>query len=293
MHSIASVMGWVAGRPWAVIPGTFQHYRSIGESAVAPVEFQAAARTPRMDGGVAVIPVRGLLTQREQGGLFGLMFGAGSTYEGIAAQISEADSRQDVGRILLDIDSPGGEVYGLEPLVQTMQARMGTKPLTAVANAVAGSAAYHIASQADELVVAPGGQVGSIGVIGVHIDDSKMMEAEGIVETIIGMPEGKVDEWASELTDATRKHHEGQLAEHYRRFVANVAKGRGTTPAKVAANFGGGRMLMDVDAKAAGMVDRIASMPDTLARLIGGKPTGRGRPRAEAAKLRMETGIWD
>ena len=85
-----------------------------------------------------------------------------------------------ISAIVLDVDSPGGSVFGVEELATEIRAARGTKPVVAVANSMAASAAYWIASQADELVITPGGMVGSIGVLTAHEDISKAQEMAGI-----------------------------------------------------------------------------------------------------------------
>ena len=69
-----------------------------------------------------------------------------------------------MGQIIFDLDSPGGVVYGVPELAAKIRAFRNTKPIYAVANSEAGSAAYWIGSAASKFYVTPSGQVGSIGV---------------------------------------------------------------------------------------------------------------------------------
>src|SRR5262249_57450704 len=76
--------------------------------------------------------------------------------------------------VILDVDSPGGEVGGLFDLVEQINAikAANSKPLWAVANESALSAAYAIASASDRVYVTRTGEIGSLGVVAVHIDES-------------------------------------------------------------------------------------------------------------------------
>jgi ClpP class serine protease len=91
-----------------------------------------------------------------------------------------ADPR--VRGVILDVDSSGGEVGGLFDLVDQIGAikAASQKPLWAVANEGALSAAYAIASTADRLYVTRTGEVGSIGVVAVHVDESGADEQAGL-----------------------------------------------------------------------------------------------------------------
>ena len=96
------------------------------------------------------------------------------SYGDIGDAIATAMDDPSVRGVILDVDSPGGEVGGLFDLVDRIGAIKSAsgKPLWAVANESALSAAYAIASAADRLYVTRTGEVGSIGVVAVHVDES-------------------------------------------------------------------------------------------------------------------------
>jgi ClpP class serine protease len=58
---------------------------------------------------------------------------------------------------------------------------------------MAASAAYWIATAADEVVVTPSGQVGSIGVFATHEDISKALDMEGIKVSLISAGKYKTE----------------------------------------------------------------------------------------------------
>ena len=83
----------------------------------------------------------------------------------MAAQIRAVAADPEVGTIVMDVDSPGGSVFGVQELADTLYdvREHSGKRLVAVANNMAASGGYWIASQAHELVVTPSGMGGSIG----------------------------------------------------------------------------------------------------------------------------------
>ena len=85
--------------------------------------------------------------------------------EAFGAAFDRAAADSSIGAIVLNIDSPGGSVYGVEELADKIYKARGTKPVYAVANSLAASAAYWIGSAASQLYVTPSGEVGSIGVL--------------------------------------------------------------------------------------------------------------------------------
>lgn len=96
-----------------------------------------------------------------------------TSYEDIFSAISEAIEDEKVEKILLDVDSPGGEVGGLFDLVDFIFNARNQKPIYSFANDCACSAAYAIASATNRIFINRTSCVGSIGVIATHLDVSE------------------------------------------------------------------------------------------------------------------------
>ena len=140
--------------------------------------------------GVACIPVQGTLVHK----LGTLHPYSGMTgYDTIRANLSLALADPRVKAILLDVDSPGGEVSGCFDLVDSIYSLRGMKPVWAVCSETAYSAAFAIASAADRVVVPRTGGVGSAGVICAHVDFSRALDAAGINVTLITYGKHKAD----------------------------------------------------------------------------------------------------
>ena len=121
---------------------------------------------------------------------------------------------------------PAGQpVRSLADLIRSVRQ---TKPVTAFVNDMAASAAYGIASAANEIVVSPTSIVGSIGVVMLHADRSGELAAQGVKPTLIFAGSHKVDGNPFEpLSDAVRADLQASVDAHYRQFLDTVAAGRG------------------------------------------------------------------
>jgi len=237
-------------------------------------------RMPTVEGNVGVLPLTGIITQRSGNGLMEMLFG-GVKVDAFSAAFKQMVDTPSVGAIVLDIDSPGGSVFGVNELATQIREARGSKPIIGVANSMAASAAYLIGSAVDTLAVTPGGQVGSIGVYSTHQDFSEADAQFGVKTTLISAGKFKTEANPYEpLTDSAREHMQEQVDAYYEQFVGAVAKGRGKSAATVRGKFGQGRMLMAADALEVGMVDRVASLDQVLAELTRGSKSRKNRNRA-------------
>jgi len=215
-------------------------------------------------GSVALIPVVGIVSHRMS--LMSELSGpGGASVQSITAQLRQALDDGNCKAIVLDVDSPGGSVSGVMELADEIYNARKKKPITAVCNAMACSAAYWLASAAEELVCTPSGQCGSIGVYMLHQDESKALENDGIKITLIKAGKYKAEGNPAEpLSDEARAAFQSQVDDYYGMFVKAVAQNRGTTQAKVRDGYGQGRSLLAASAVKAGLADRIATLDDVL-----------------------------
>ncbi len=194
-----------------------------------------------------------------------MLFG-GATTEGIAQQLREFMADESIRSIVLDIDSPGGSVNGITELATEIYKASADKPIFAIANAGAYSAAYWLGSSArGGFYATPSGGVGSIGVITVHQDVSKMAEAEGVKTTLItaGKHKGAGNQFEP-LDDETRARVQARVDDLYDIFVKDISRGRGVPEATVRNGYGEGDVLTARKALAAGMVDGIKTFDQVV-----------------------------
>ncbi len=277
----ARVLRAVREHPWAILPSVFDAFVEVAElraagGSLTPAEVEARVgdRPPvavSKAGAVAVLALHGPIAQR-MNLLMQVCGGTSTELFGQAFDAALADP--EVAAIVIDIDSPGGSVAGTEELARKVYQARGAKPIVAIADSLAASAAYWIGSQADEFVASPSSQVGSIGVVTSHTDVSKAEEASGVKTTVIAMPAAKADAHPyAPLSDEAHQAVIDSMAPFYDLFLKAVARGRGVSVAAVRDGYGQGRVLAAVPAKAAGMVDRIETLGELTARLS--TPQGR------------------
>jgi signal peptide peptidase SppA len=278
-------------RPLAISREALAEYRALLGALPQHLTTEVLAGTgrrtgvaTRLDAGdtqLAVVPLRGAVTPR--GSLLSILFGGTGGLQGFRESFREALADDNVSAILLDIDSPGGLIDLVPETAAEIRGARGTKPIVALANTLAASAAYWIATQADELVVTPSGQVGSVGVYTVHEDVSKMGQMMGIQTTIVSAGDHKVDGNPYEpLSKSALASLQEQVDDLYAMFVRDVAAGRNVGEGAVAAGYGQGRAVLADRAITLGMVDRVETFEQTVARLGAGTAD---EPAADAADL--------
>ena len=230
----------------------------------APVGYTPAARAPGPPSGkVAVIPIHGTLVRRTSGieAESGL-----ASYTGIAAQLDAALASPEIAAILLDIDSPGGESGGVFDLADRIRAASEVKPVWAVANDMAFSAAYALASAATRVFVARTGGVGSIGVIAMHVDQSVKDAHDGVRYTAVFAGERKNDLNPHEpISNEAHAVLRAEVDRIYDLFVETVARHRGLDADAVRATEAG--LFFGPDAVATGLADAVGSLDDALTQL--------------------------
>jgi signal peptide peptidase SppA len=231
--------------PFAMTEAALDELVLLINAKLAGVElghYRAAPRSREQEGsGVTVLPIYGPISKRSN--ILLQLFGGTST-EALSQQIQEAVAAPSIGSIILDIDSPGGSVSGIEELADEIFAASKKKRIIAVANAQAASAAYWLGSQSSEFAITPIGESGSIGVLAAHIDQSQALEKEGIKVTLVtaGRYKREGSPFEALSTDA-RNHMQSRVDAYYDSFVRAVARRRTVSVKAVREGFGQGACL--------------------------------------------------
>lgn len=214
----------------------------------------------RTDDGMALVQVLGSLVQRS--GWLDAESGL-TSYQALDGMLSAAMEDPAVKGILLEIDSHGGEGSGLFELTSKIAAANKVKPVTAHANEQAFSAAYAIASSAGELVVAPTGMVGSIGVVMYHVDQSQLNAKRGLVYTPIFAGARKVDfSPHAPISDSALSGANEMVQRLYSTFVGQVASSRGVGEDVVRGTEAG--LLHPDQAISLGLADSVGNIGQAL-----------------------------
>lgn len=219
---VENLMNYIAGDKFAedLAKAQAEHHDDDEDEEM---EFGTWARPYNVKNGVLTVPVKGMLMNG-----FPFAFGDWATgYEYIIGAVSKGVADAGVSAIVLDVDSVGGTTAGLFDSVDALYELRNDKPIRAVANESAYSAAYAIASAADDITVTRTGGVGSIGIIARHVDQSEALAARGIKVSFIYAGDHKIDGRPElPLSDAAKERFQARVDEQYDIFVATVARNR-------------------------------------------------------------------
>jgi ClpP class serine protease len=231
----------LGGRPLAIAPRALDGLLAAGPMLdTRPAMLPARNASPGAshvltEAGIAVVPIVGPLVTR--GDWLTSLLGA-NDYGEIASAIEAALADPAARAVLLEIDSPGGEVGGLFDLVDRLVSlrEAAQKPLWAVASESALSAAFAIASVADRLYVTRTAEVGSIGVVAIHVDESVADVMAGLKWTLVHAGDRKIDGNAHEpLSDTAFSAIQADVDALHADLVTLVARNRNISPDAVRA----------------------------------------------------------
>jgi signal peptide peptidase SppA len=295
VNTYSHILKAIYEMPWAIMPEKLEAIVQLVQMRAQGVEidFEAMDRPPTMvamsaparsGGSVSILPLFGTISQR-----MNVMsdYSGGTSTEKFTQAFRSAMADSSVKAVVLNVDSPGGTIYGVDELAKEIHGARGDKRIVAVANSLSASAAYWIASAADEFAVTPGGEVGSVGVFAAHFDESKAVEMQGVKTTLISAGKFKTEGNPYEpLSDEARAAMQTRVDDYYGMFVEAVGRNRGVTAGRVKAGFGQGRVVGAEEALKAGMVDRVATLDQTLSRL-GVTAPARTAARGMSAQTRI------
>ena len=279
---------FVTNQHWAIVPTVFDALLRIVESHAegirATPEQIAKAQGMRSFAGfdmgnesagepvmqikadTAVIPVRGVIA-RYSDQVNGMCQDQGRSAESLQSDIARAVANASVGRIVLRIDSPGGTVAGTAETAAAIRAASEAgKQVVAYIDGQAASAAYWLASQADEVVASSDTALaGSIGVITALVDATKAQEKQGYKVTVVRSVALKAPGTANEaLTPEQSASVQKLISDTHAQFAAAVARGRSMSAAQIE-RAATGEQFAAGEAISLGLVDRVASWESVLA----------------------------
>lgn len=257
---------------WAMLPEWVERIRTIAARENDPtpevLEAYRAMALPRSEraqvrGSVAILNAFGPMFRRAN---LMVEFSGATSYEILHRDFQAALDNPAVQSIVLNVDTPGGEVNGVDELAKAVYAARGVKRIVAYVGGTGASGGYWIASAADEVVVSDAAVLGSIGVAMAVTDTSGRDERQGIkrVEIVSSQSPDKRPDLG---TDEGRARVQRTVDDLAAVFVSAVAKHRGIDTEAVLARFGRGGVEVGQKAVAAGMADRIGTFEGVIADL--------------------------
>lgn len=253
---------------YAMEQGYLSRYTQDRDRAAGfKLEGQNTRKTPQLYkviGRDAVLNISGVLQNNPD--IFDIIFGTAPslTYDEISQAIADAEQDDGVDRIVLDIDSPGGQVAGIDGASLSISTAL--KPTLARVQGMAASGAYWLASQAEKIEATSRlSTFGSIGVVRSAYKDPGSFDI-----TSTNAPNKRPDPSTVEGQAAIRK----ELDQIHEIFATDIARGRKISVEKVNSDFGKGGVMLAADAMAAGMIDSLAYEKEKEKTAVGGKAAG-------------------
>jgi signal peptide peptidase SppA len=286
---------YIGTRKWAILGEYLSLMAAIADRDVDTQKFWgelierefggpvAGTREGRVRNGVGILPITGPMFRYAN--LFTAISGA-TSYEQVAVEIGAMMANPEVRHLILDVNSPGGEVDGAAELADLIYSYRGEKPMTSYISHLGASAGYWVASAADEVVANETSMLGSIGaVIGVT-DYSKMDEAEGIrrMEFVSAQsPNKRVDPFSEDKGEAERAKAvlQGLVDRLGAVFIEKVSAYRGMSEEAVMATKGG--LLIGTDAVEAGLADRVGTLEGLIEEFSGAGESAGSVPMSFSA----------
>ena len=276
------------GTIWAMDPGYFAGMLAqLGDaSAASPPEALMAkagvrhqgARAVAVRDGVAVIRVAGPITRYD--GFLTWLFG-GTAVSSMALDLQVALDDPAIRGVVLEMNSPGGEVAGINELAKQIRAGSRRKKIVAYGEGQVASGAYWLASAASEIVVDETAMLGSIGVVMSYMDTRQRDENSGVRRVEIVSSQSP-DKRVTPTDDAGIAKWQSMADELGGIFVSAVAKFRGKSEQHVVNNFGRGGVLIGKQAVKVGMADRISTLERVIAEMQPSKAAAQSATNAHS-----------
>jgi signal peptide peptidase SppA len=239
--------------------------------------------------GIATIPIIGTLVNRSSGMD---AYSGMTSYQSLSASLSQALADPSVSAIMLEIDSPGGEVSGVHDLADQIFAARKKMPIWALCNDMAASAAYELASAAEKIVVSRTSMVGSIGVLYPHVDETASDAMEGLKYDFIYAGKQKLDSSSHfTMSEEARARIQGMVDSMYDLFVATVARNRGLDEQLIRNTEAG--IYQGKAAIKAKLADNIGTMGGTYAALSKRVRESSNQQSGMARNKETHMSLWD
>ena len=261
----------IHSRPWAILPDYHDIIVGVASREIADIEAVLNKPAVKRDSGylesrdgVGIINIGGVIAPYMN---IVTMISGGTTIDQLALSFGEAMRSKDIKAIVLNIDSPGGDINGIHEFANMVYQARGQKPIVAYVSSMSASAAYWISSAADYVIADKTATLGSIGVVAswVTYEEKKGIKEYKLVSS--QTPRKQQDLTSEEGISSIQAEIDG-LANI---FIESVALHRGFDAKHVENNFGKGGMLLSEDAISVGMADGLGSLEGVISSLQGGR----------------------
>ncbi len=226
--------------------------------------FQGIPATYTIENGVGILPIQGMIIPKSD--IFTLIFGGFAALDILTRDFRELAGRDDVHTIVLDIDSPGGNAFGVQQFANLIFNSRADKSIIAVTSGMMASAAMWIGAAAHKIVITGDVTVvGSIGTVTSHVDISEAEKMAGIKTTEVAAGKFKrVPSMFEPLTTKGKQVLQGQVNHANTAFINDIAKFRGVIPSTVVSKMAEGKTFIGTQGISVGLIDEMLTMEEVL-----------------------------
>lgn len=273
---------------WAGTEGSLANYmlalNNLAENGPKSADYgdsddKPTSRLLTKQGAVGIITIAGSLNNSNESWYNRYMGTTG--YPEIRRALILAAQDPEIEAVLLDVKSGGGAVSGVADtsnLIRIIDSKV--KPVYTYAENTMASAAYWLGASSRKVYAGATAEVGSIGVLMVHQDLSKLYEKMGVTSTVIRSGKYKALGHPMEpLTDEAKEEMQKQVDALARLFTEHVAERRGVTYAAANERMGQGRMFLGESAKAVGLVDDLTTFDALVDKITKGIDAKKQTPK--------------
>ena len=260
--------------------------RPEGASARAVATEQGGTMSARR-GTVAVVGIDGPLSRTTVQSFWGDTLATG--YDALKTTIGVLLEDPGVSAILLNIDSPGGSVAGVQEIADFIAEAATKKPMAAFTNGLMASAAYWLGSSTGRVYATETAEVGSIGVIMTLYDQRRALDKAGLGVHVISSGRLKAAGNPNlELTEEQRMYFQQQADGIHAVFRGSVASRMGLDLEQAEA-WGDGQVFLAGAALEKGLVSQVVSgLDEAVTTLSKEIPMDRASLEAKAPELVAE-----
>jgi protease-4 len=258
----------------ALIATVFQRFGGIREPEPIPrfreILLQRGARATADK--IAVITMRGLISSSLPGNV------TDSMVDDMRAALQQASDDSRVKAIVLEIDSPGGEVTASDAIYSALVKVRARKPVVVYMDSLAASGGYYVSCGGKFLMASETTITGSIGVIIQTLNYEQLFNKVGLASVVF--KSGKFKDMlngARPITPEERDLVQSFIMKTYDKFLGIVAKER-NLPADILRNtIADGRILSGKDALEHKLIDGLGELEDAFgkAKELGNAPDAK------------------
>ena len=277
---------------WLGDEASFHKTMEANRKSSEKPEFQASSdymstvmeQFTQIQDGVAIVSMSGSLSNGSAG--YGIYYGM-LGYEDIRNILANLVSNASVSAIVMNIDSGGGAVAGVQETAQLLARVNAVKPVVTYTGSMMASAAVWIGANASHVIASETAIVGSIGIIRVHMDYSESMKMDGIKATVIRAGAEKALASPYEpLSELAKTNMQTQANQMYSIFIKDMAKARGIPVSQADENFGQGKEFLGKAAVSVGLIDAVGTLEDAFskAQKLGAASTAKTKRPVASTK---------